>query len=211
MGFFMFVIITLIIYFALNQIPFIKESNKAPEVNKKRLDEIISKSGAKGEKFILPNCLSAAILDKEKEKVYIYSVKERDLNNQCSYKYHSFDFSDIIEAETIINNTTVTKTSRGSQIAGTAIGGALLGGVGVVIGGLSGTKVGDENILEAKIKLTIDNISKPVHNIIFLNNESKNYTKFKNGYKKGSYQYNQLIPQLEKWQGMFDVILKNNN
>lgn len=50
-----------------------------------------------------------------------------------------YDYKDIIESEVVIDGKSVTKTSRASQFVGTAIGGVLAGGVGAIIGGLSGS------------------------------------------------------------------------
>ena len=57
-----------------------------------------------------------------------------------------YDYKDIIESEVIIDGKSVTKTSRASQFVGTAIGGVLAGGVGVIIGGLSGSTSTKEKV-----------------------------------------------------------------
>src|SRR3954463_9667577 len=49
-----------------------------------------------------------------------------------------YSFDQIAAVEVQENGATVSTTNRGSQLAGAAIGGLALGGVGALIGGLSG-------------------------------------------------------------------------
>jgi hypothetical protein len=77
-------------------------------------------------------------------------------------------YGDIIESEVIAGGDTIIKTSRASQFAGAAVGGLLLGGVGAVIGGLSGKKVENQDIKNVLLKLLINDTSSPVHVIDFI-------------------------------------------
>jgi hypothetical protein len=77
-------------------------------------------------------------------------------------------YGDIIESEIIAGGDTVTKTSRASQLAGAAVGGLLLGGVGAVIGGVSGKKVTSHDVKDVWLKLLINDTSDPVHVIDFI-------------------------------------------
>jgi uncharacterized protein YcfJ len=52
------------------------------------------------------------------------------------------------------------------------VGGLLLGGVGAVIGGLSGKKVGKGKVKRIELRLVVNNSSDPVHAICFLANET---------------------------------------
>jgi hypothetical protein len=72
-------------------------------------------------------------------------------------------YNDIIESEIIAEGKTITKTSRVNQFAGAAIGGLLLGGVGAVIGGLSGKTETSKNIKDVSLKIIINDMSNPVH------------------------------------------------
>lgn len=47
-------------------------------------------------------------------------------------------YRDILSSEIFENGVTITKTARGNQLGGALIGGLALGGVGAIIGGLSG-------------------------------------------------------------------------
>lgn len=87
-----------------------------------------------------------------------------DLNNN-----YTFNFSDIIESEIIEDDSTITKTSRTSQIGGALVGGALAGGVGAVVGGLSGSKTSEKAVNKITLKIVVNNLQTPNFYIDFLN------------------------------------------
>lgn len=74
-------------------------------------------------------------------------------------------FQDVIETQINIDGSTVTKTSRGSQALGLAVGGALGGVAGAVIGGLSGSKESIEKIKSVSIQILVNDLNNPVHEI----------------------------------------------
>src|SRR5690606_13701944 len=72
-----------------------------------------------------------------------------DVNSHqiCLIRHKDFivkPFSSILETEIIIDGSTITKTSRGGLVLGTAVGGVLGGGVGALIGGLSASTTSKE-------------------------------------------------------------------
>jgi hypothetical protein len=72
-------------------------------------------------------------------------------------------YNDIIGSEVILGSETITKTLRSSQLAGAAVGGLLLGGLGAVIGGVSGKTETKQNLKSVSLKLLINDTSYPVH------------------------------------------------
>lgn len=81
-------------------------------------------------------------------------------------KYWIFKGTDILSSELIDvkSGVTITKTDRGSQIAGVVVGGVLLGGVGALIGGLTGKK--ESKTIDtgyALLKITVNDTENPVH------------------------------------------------
>lgn len=76
-------------------------------------------------------------------------------------------YGDLIESEVVVDGHSVTKTSRASQFIGTAVGAVLAGGVGAIIGGLSGTKSTKEKINGVSLKLIVNDTKNPIHLIDF--------------------------------------------
>lgn len=84
-----------------------------------------------------------------------------------------YDFKDLLEVELIENGESLIKTSRGSQILGVAVGGVLLGGVGAVIGGLSGKKNTSHIINNIELKLTLKDSKISIFSFVFFKRVNK--------------------------------------
>lgn len=106
-------------------------------------------------------------------------------------------YGDIIESEIIAGGATITKTSRTSQLAGAAVGGLLLGGIGAVIGGVSGTKVTSQDVKDVWLKLLISDTSNPVHLIDFIEGVGVDRTVPK-----------VALQEAQKWHDLISVIIK---
>lgn len=78
-----------------------------------------------------------------------------------------FDFADLIAVELMRNGASFDLADRGSQIAGAALGAALLGPAGLLLGGLSGSRRREQRIARLSIKLFTTDVQQPVHEIVF--------------------------------------------
>lgn len=187
------------------------EHIKSPkQMNKENLNKIIDESGAQGIVFRAFNNSSAAILDKENEKLHVfYSTYQEPIGKIHTYEHFHCNFADIIESEVIVDNQTITKTARGSQLGGALVGSVLAGGIGAIIGGLSGSKRSDDYIKRAEIKLTINDLENPVCKITFLDGQDEDHKVLKKGFRKNDFRIKGMLQELDKWQAMFDVILNN--
>lgn len=75
-----------------------------------------------------------------------------------SYPQIIFPYTDILEYEVIKNGTSITKGGLGRAI----VGGALFGGAGAIVGGVTGKKKTKTKVTEHKIKITLKNAQLPV-------------------------------------------------
>lgn len=112
--------------------------------------------------------LSRIAIDEQNKKIAIWKADgDSDPKNPTCQTY-VYRFDEILEVELIENGQTITRTSRGSQIAGVAVGGALLGGVGAVIGGLSGSTTSSDTIKNVDLKIVVNDFKKPFHKLRML-------------------------------------------
>jgi len=107
-------------------------------------------------------------------------------------------YKDILEVAILEDGDSITKTSRTSQIAGAIIGDIMLGGLGLLIGSLTGAKRTSSRVSNLDVRLIINNTKSPVWSIAFIRSETP-----KNGivYKKASEQSNNL-------HGLIKVLMK---
>jgi hypothetical protein len=78
-----------------------------------------------------------------------------------------FHFSDLVEVEVEKDGTTIQKTNRGSQVVGAAAGALLLGPVGLLLGGVTGSKHSEERIRELSLKIYVSDLAHPIHKLVF--------------------------------------------
>ena len=79
-----------------------------------------------------------------------------------------YPFSAVSGVEVIQNGVSITKTNRGSQLVGAAVGGLAFGGVGALIGGLSGSQTTHHQTTNVAIKVTVDDNYHPVYTVPFV-------------------------------------------
>jgi len=113
-----------------------------------------------------------------------------------------FNFSDLVAVEVLRNGTSVHKTNRGSQLAGAAVGAVLLGPVGLLLGGITGSKRSVEKINRLSLKLFTTDLINPVHEIVFFAGPAM---------KPESLAVKQATTELDKWHGRFQTILQRAN
>lgn len=107
-------------------------------------------------------------------------------------------YKDVISAELFEDGASVTKTVRSSQIGGAIVGGLVLGGVGAIIGGLSGKTETSGKIKSISLRLIINDTNAPLHDVFFMNVESK----------KDGFVYTQAIQSARRWYGIVEVLIK---
>lgn len=109
-----------------------------------------------------------------------------------------FNFSDLVAVEVLRNGSSVTKTNRGSQVAGAAVGAVLLGPVGLLLGGLTGSKRNVEKVERLSLKIFTNDLISPTHEIVFFGGPKA---------KPDSPVVKQGAQLLDDWHGRFQTIL----
>lgn len=107
------------------------------------------------------------------------------------YSYH-----DILKSEILTDGSSVTSTNRASQLGGALLGGLLAGGVGALIGGLSGSTTSRDKVKKIELNIIVNDTVNPVYKIAFLDSEFSTYLKDSQEYKDGyntAYHCHQLI------------------
>ena len=74
---------------------------------------------------------------------------------------HIVSFSEIIGVELIEDGNTVSKKSTTRTIGGAIVGGVLAGGVGTIVGGLSGNSTQKSKISSLSVKILLRSLDKP--------------------------------------------------
>lgn len=99
--------------------------------------------------------------DENKEKWWIITKKN------IVPKIH--DFAEIIDFELLEDGGSIAKGGLGRA----AVGGALFGGVGAIVGAATGSKKSKQTCKSLQIKITLNNLNFPVEYINFINIETK--------------------------------------
>lgn len=81
-----------------------------------------------------------------------------------------YTFGQIVAVEKHVNGGAVSRTNRGSQAVGAAVGALALGGVGAIIGGLSASSNSTNTVNKISVKIFVDDRERPFHEILFFNN-----------------------------------------
>lgn len=189
MDFIVFFIFAAVIGIAAGIIRDIEKSNKQKEVgsiiaNLQNFTTAYEYLGSDGN--------SGIAIDEIQSKVCLLSRSGNGLSHRI------FEHKDILSSELFEDGEILTKTVRSSQVIGTAVGGVLLGGVGAVIGGLSGKKVEKGKIKRIELRLVVNDPANPVHDICFLHNEIK---------RDGTI-YKTVSDKARQWQARLDVLIK---
>lgn len=96
--------------------------------------------------------------------IYIFAVDE--INQKIALvtlsSKHVVSFSDIIGVELIEDGNIISKKSTTRIIGGAIIGGVFAGGVGTIVGGLSGNSTQKSKVSSLFVKILLRSIHKPV-------------------------------------------------
>lgn len=188
---------------------FIKLSKEGkPELDKRQLEmeQIIKDTGIRDDAYWNDkdplNARMALSINVDESSVVILTLPSlmEQISNQKSPVTQRVAFKDIIEVKVTSNSTTVTSTSRGSQLGGAVVGGVLAGGAGAVIGGLSGKTKSIESIQKLSLEIVVNDISNPIVEIPFFKMKFAEL-------KAGTPKHNEIMEEINLWYRKFTVIL----
>ncbi|MDU1053378.1 zinc-ribbon domain-containing protein [Clostridium baratii] len=117
-----------------------------------------------------------------------------------------YKFEDISSFELIEDNDTITKGGLGRAV----VGGALLGGAGAIVGGITGKRKGKKVINKLFIKITVNDFNNPVVMIKLINVPTKSDSLAYNGAFKTAQEILSLLELIVKQcESKFDNDKKN--
>ncbi|MFT3729552.1 MAG: SHOCT domain-containing protein [Terricaulis sp.] len=124
--------------------------------------------------YISPHTRNVLALNRERGLIALGPVSKP--------KQYSLD--QITQVEVLRDGASVTSTNRGSQIAGAAIGVIAFGGLGLLLGGLTGSKRNQSTVHSIALKVFVDDSAAPAHMIEFFKSPDKKGTDSASGYVK---------------------------
>lgn len=142
-----------------------------------------------------PNGRVGLAVDDERKKVCLLT-RRRD-----AVSARVLDYRDLLSCEIFEDHSTVTKTVRSSQITGAVVGGTLLGGVGVIVGGLSGARKARTKVRRIDLRLTVNDSRSPLHDVPLLRAPCK----------KDGFVYRSAMDKARHWHGAMKVLLEQDD
>ncbi|WDQ30457.1 hypothetical protein PTQ21_18640 [Paenibacillus marchantiae] len=149
----------------------------------------------------LPDFISSQVFANEKHDTAI-AIDDQS-NKLCiiDSEIRVFSSSDILELELVEDDVQLTRTTRGSQVGGAIVGSVLAGGVGAVIGGLSGQKTtSNDKVKRVYLKLMVNDIKRPNVTVDFLNEKKEILKKDKKAIDASN--------KANHWYGVLSVLIK---
>lgn len=144
------------------------------------------------QKVIGVNGVTGLAVDEQRKKICLIDHMTKQVVSRI------FSYKDLLSSEIFEDGEAVSRTERSSQIGGALIGGLAFGGVGAIIGGLSGKTRTSDKVKIIDLRLTVNDTANPLHDVRFLDLETK----------KESFLYVGAINQVRHWHGLMEVLIK---
>ena len=162
-------------------------------------------------KYISRDFSNGIVFDEANNLILLITKNYQKESGEIIHNFNHISASDIMESEIVVNSTSISKISKGQQVTGALVGGVLAGGFGAVIGALSASKTSVDKVKSIQLKITVNDLNKPVHKIDCLTGEPYSEIPSKNGYSADSSEVRNAFTNIERWHAIMDVILKQQN
>jgi hypothetical protein len=168
-----------------------REEKEKVTNNEKQIKDLIQNEGFTYDNVLFTPLNRSSLSFNESLKEIYFS----DLNEVKKYS-----FSDILESRIEENGESIIRTSRSSQVGGAILGGILAGGVGAVVGGLSGEQKSETKVKSLDLVITIDDTKQPIHKVNLLKNSI--------GVSPTKKIYIDAKEKAEHWHGLISVFIR---
>ena len=142
------------------------------------------------QKIIGSDAKTGIALDESREKICLFYRHNGSLASRIA------SYNEIISSEIVEDGTTITKS--GASVGRALVGGVLLGGVGAVVGGLSGKKESSEKINKIELQIIMNDTTRPIHRVNFLSRPSEKDESF----------YKNAMEKALHWHGLIRVLIE---
>lgn len=109
-----------------------------------------------------------------------------------------FDYKELLSVEVHEDGGVVTRTSRTSQLGTALLGGIAFGGIGALVGGLTGKTVSSEKVKKLELRIIVNDANRPLHDVCFQNVKGK----------KGGLINSQAAQLAREWHGILEVLIR---
>ena len=140
-------------------------------------------------------------LDEHQRKINIPDLNASIFNDSISD--HIYNYSDIVDFKVIENGS---EKLEGNSLLKAAVGGAVFGGAGAIVGALHGSKKTIEKCNELSIKIIMKNMSNPNIYIKFIGSNSG----IPFGREKDTGLYKDTVKALEECASILTLIMREN-
>jgi len=192
MDLFGFLVIVMIIFIIIAAIKLINTSQ-----NKKEMEEDLNHltNFDATQKFMGVDGISGIAIDEDKKEICIIKKKGND------FALDVISYNDLLSSEIFEDGKTITRSSRASQLGSALIGGLAFGGIGAIVGGLSGSKTSTHKVSKVDLRITINKTNAPIHDVNFMNFEGKGT----------EIVYPGAIQRARHWHSLLEVIISRTD